>query len=188
LYGNGDFMLNHIRKETRLCAQAMVKAMRRVGKKRVFYLAHKNTTGYAPDVLFQKPELSLIGRQYYSGDSYMFGTFVVKDDKLWIRTHTHDLQKYPEGAYIDLNSNQPIIYLSSQYRRRHYQPVLMPEKEYNILRDKVKEIARYQEMYGCSGFLFQVNYMTVTMFIVFDAQGNPYHLSDGYNSIERFFS
>lgn len=181
-------MLTHIRKETRLCAQAMVKAMRKLGKSREFYLAHKNITGYTPDVLYQKPELSLIGRHYYERDTHLFGTFVVKDDKLWIRMSTHDLQKYPEGAYIELSNEQPILYLSSQYRRRHYQPVLISEKEYNILRDRVKDIIRYQEMYGCSGFLFQVNYMTVTMFIVFDAQGNPYHLSDGYNSVERFFS
>lgn len=179
-------MLTHIKQESRSCAKEMVKAMRKVCD-RNFYINHKNITGYAPDILFQKPELSLNGRKYYSRDTHHFGTFVFKDNKLWVRVTGNDLEKYPEGAYIDFNFNQPAMFLSSQYRRKQYQPVPISEKQYNILRNKVQELIQYQELYGCQGFMFRVNYMTVTMFVVFDPQGNPYHLSDGLNSVERFF-
>lgn len=179
-------MINHIRQESRYCAKEMVKAMRKVCD-RNFYINHKNITGYVPDILFQKPELSLNGRKYYSRDTHHFGTFVFKDNKLWVRVTSHDLEKYPEGAYIDFNFNQPAMFLSSQYRRKQYQPIPISEKQYNILRNKVQELIQYQELYGCQGFMFRVNYMTMTMFVVFDPQGNPYHLSDGLNSVERFF-
>lgn len=179
-------MINHIRQESRSCAKEMVKAMRKVCD-RNFYISHKNITGYVPDILFQKPELSLNGRKYYSRDTHHFGTFVFKDNKLWVRVTSHDLEKYPEGAYIDFNFNQPAMFLSSQYRRKQYQPIPISEKQYNILRNKVQELIQYQELYGCQGFMFRVNYMTMTMFVVFDPQGNPYHLSDGLNSVERFF-
>lgn len=179
-------MLTHIRQESRSCAKEMVKAMRKVCD-RNFYINHKNITGYVPDILFQKPELSLNGRKYYSRDTHHFGTFVFKDNKLWVRVTSHDLEKYPEGSYIDFNFNQPAMFLSSQYRRKQYQPIPISEKQYNILRNKVQELIQYQELYGCQGFMFRVNYMTMTMFVVFDPQGNPYHLSDGLNSVERFF-
>ena len=179
-------MINHIRQESRSCAKEMVKAMRKVCD-RNFYINHKNITGYVPDILFQKPELSLNGRKYYSRDTHHFGTFVFKDNKLWVRVTSHDLEKYPEGAYIYFNFNQPAMFLSSQYRRKQYQPIPISEKQYNILRNKVQELIQYQELYACQGFMFRVNYMTVTMFVVFDPQGNPYHLSDGLNSVERFF-
>lgn len=180
-------MITYIRQESRSCAKEMVKAMRKVCT-RDFYINFKNISGYDPDILYQKPEMALNGRKYYSGDTYRFGTFVFKDNKLWVRVSRRDLEKYPEGAYIDFNINQPVMFIGSQYRRNQYQPVPISEKQYNILKEKVQELIKLQDIYGCQGFMFRVNYMTVTMFVVFDPQGNPYHLSDGLNAVERFFS
>ena len=180
-------MLNHITQETRMCAQAMYKAMKK-GITRDVSIQHRNITGYQTEIFFLKPELSLVGRKYANDDTNSFGTFVFKDNKLWVRTTRHDLEKYPEIAYFDFNNPQPVLYLGSQYRRNHYQPVLFPAKQYEILKERVKDIIRYQDIYGGRGFMFRLNYMTISMFVVFDPQGNPYLLSDGYNSLERFFN
>ncbi len=48
-------------------------------------------------------------------------------------------------------------------------------------KERVKDIIRYQDIYGGRGFMFRLNYMTISMF-VFDPQGNPYPLIRWYNS------
>lgn len=180
-------MLNHITQETRMCAQAMYKAMKK-GITRDVSIQHKNITGYQTDIFFLKPELSLVGRKYPIDETNYFGTFVFKDNKLWVRMTTRDMEKYPAMAYFDFNNPHPTLYLGSQYRRNHYQPIPFSAKQYEILKERVKDIIRYQDIYGCRGFMFRLNYLTIAMFIVFDPQGNPYHLSDGYSSLERFFN
>lgn len=180
-------MLNHITQETRMCAQAMYKAMKK-GITRDVWIQFKNITGYETDMFILKPALSLVGRKYPIDETNYFGTFVFKDNKLWVRMTTRDMEKYPAMAYFDFNNPHPTLYLGSQYRRNHYQPIPFPAKQYEILKERVKDIIRYQDIYGCRGFMFRLNYLTIAMFIVFDPQGNPYHLSDGYSSVERFFN
>lgn len=180
-------MLNHITQETRMCAQAMYKAMKK-GITRDVWIQFKNITGYETNMFILKPALSLVGRKYPIDETNYFGTFVFKDNKLWVRMTTRDMEKYPAMAYFDFNNPHPTLYLGSQYRRNHYQPIPFPAKQYEILKERVKDIIRYQDIYGCRGFMFRLNYLTIAMFIVFDPQGIPYHLSDGYSSLERFFN
>ena len=177
-------MLNHIAQETRICAQEMHKAMKVIVKDRNLQRQYHNITGYYESIFSSKPMLGLGGRRYSESD--YFGTFSFKDNKLWVRMQNRDLEKYPDSAYIDFNSPYPCIYFGSQYYRKHYQPVPIPAKQFEILKECVKDIIRYQDIYGCKGFMFRMNYLRVVMFVVFDQQDNPYHLSDGYGSVERF--
>lgn len=178
-------MLYNIASETRMCAKEMHKAMKAIMQNRETRRQYHTITGEIEGIFTSKPMLSLAGRRYSESD--YFGTFSFKENKLWMRMQTSDSEKYPKGAYIDFNSPQPCIYFGSQYYRNHYQPVPINGKHFERLKELVKDIIRYQDIYGCKGFMFRMNYLQVVMFVVFDPNDNPYHLSDGYGSVERFF-
>lgn len=167
-------MKTEVTYDMRTCAELMFKSMRRVVRSRGFSSQHNLIYGKYPGIFDSKPIPSIFGRRYDTSD--YFSTFSFKDNKLWVRLSMSDLEKYPEGAYIDFNGKEPVIYVQSQYRRSHYQPVPIPEKEFLYLAERVKDIVRIQELYGCKGFMFRMNYLRVVMFVVFDENNNPYHI------------
>lgn len=158
----------------RTCAELMFKSMRRVLKSRGFSSQFNIIYGDYPDIFNSTPAPSIFGRRYETSD--YFSTFSFKNNRLWMRLSIFDSERDPGSAYIDFNSNQPVIYIQSQYKRSHYQPIPIPEKEFLYLAERVKDVIRIQELYGCKGFMFRMNYMRVVMFVVFDENGNPYHI------------
>lgn len=167
-------MKSEVTYDMRTCAELMDKAMRKVVKSRGFSSQHKLIYGRYEDIFSGKPIPSIFGRRYDTSD--YFSTFSFENNKLWVRLSMFDMEKYPKGAYIDFNSKEPVIYIQSQYNRNHYQPVPIPEKEFLYLAERVKDVVRIQELYGCKGFMFRMNYKRLVMFVVFDHNGNPYHI------------
>lgn len=167
-------MKTEVTYDMRTCAELMDKSMRRIYRTKGFSSQFNLIYGKYPDIFSSKPIPSIFGRRYDTSD--YFSTFSFENNKLWLRLSMSDLEKYPKGAYIDFNSNQPVIYVQSQYNRNHYQPVPIPEKEFLYLAERVKDVVRIQELYGCKGFMFRMNYKRLVMFVVFDQNGNPYHI------------
>lgn len=167
-------MKSEVTYEMRTCAELMDKAMRKIVKVRGFSSQHNLIYGRYPDIFNGKPIASIFGRRYDTSD--YFSTFSFENNKLWTRLSMFDMEKYPKGAYIDFNSKEPVIYIQSQYNRNHYQPIPIDEKQFLYLAERVKDVVRIQELYGCKGFMFRMNYKRVVMFVAFDANNNPYHV------------
>ena len=179
-------MLMQTRPETRECMKAMVKSMYGVFRSRDVRRNYEMISGRKSGIYFYKPDIGLSGRRYHN--SSQFTTFTFQDNKLMIRLHPNEMEKYPEGGYLDFNSYESVLYVSSKYKRSSYQKVAINPKYFNELRELVQRIIELQQLYGCKGFMFRTNYMIFNMFIVLDQQGNPVHISDGMGAVERWFS